>query len=94
MRRDGDRDGIPSAPAAEDGRPGPFLFDREVRVEELERGFGTASSVIRYREANPEVAGGEEDVVVVAGRKLGEAVGGEGRVRVIPSTHLLLMRRT
>jgi hypothetical protein len=50
--------------------------------------------VIKYREANPEKAGTEEDPVVMMVRKIKEKMGGRESLILRPSTHLLLMRRS
>lgn len=94
VRVDWDKDGIPSAPAMEDGTPGPFLKDEEIRLEDLEKGMGSASSVIRFRAANPELAGTEQDPVVRTISKMREAMSGRESLGLRPSTHLLLLRRS
>ncbi|KAK5173164.1 uncharacterized protein LTR77_003286 [Saxophila tyrrhenica] len=77
VRQEWDKGGIPSA----DGGKGPFLHDREVSVEDLGRGLASASSVIRWREAHSEKAGGEKDPVVVAMKGVRDALGGGEMMR-------------
>lgn len=89
-----DKDGIPSAPPREDGSPGPFVVISEpTKLSLIEMALGSSSMVIRWREANPELAGGDEDPVKVTMKKLKEANAGEEQIYVSASLHLLLMRR-
>lgn len=92
VRREWDTKGVPSAPDNEDGSPGPFLKHVETRIEDLERGLATSSSVIRWREAHPEIALTDEDPVKLTGRRIRELVGRDILV-VSPSFVLLMMRR-
>lgn len=92
VRREWDTKGIPSAPDHADGSPGPFLKHAEIRLEELERALETSSSVIRWRETNPEKAWRDEDPIKLTLGRVKELVGGEALI-VSPSAVLLLMRR-
>lgn len=92
LRKQWDADGIPSAPPNADGIPGPFLKHVETRLEDLERGLETSSSVIRWREANPDKALTEEDPVLLTTSRIRELIGGESLV-VSPSSVLLMLRR-
>ncbi|KAF7198107.1 putative S-adenosylmethionine-dependent methyltransferase CRG1 [Pseudocercospora fuligena] len=93
-RRDWDRDGVSSAPPLEDGTPGPFLLGREATLDQFTAALGSASSVIRFREAHPEKAHGEEDPINITTRRLREVMGENEKVNGGPSCHLLLMRRS
>lgn len=93
-RMEWDVNGIPSAPPLPDGSPGSFLMgNRKVKVKELEKGLGSSSSVVRFRDQNPKKAYTEEDPVVWTGRRISDALGGEEELVVSPSVHLLLMRK-
>ena len=88
-----DRGGIPSAPPAADGSPGPFLAHRETKISDLEKALATSSSVIRYRDDYPAKALTEEDPVILTMHRVKELLGGKETVVVSPSTHVLLMRK-
>jgi len=62
-------------------------------VEELGNALGSASMVVRWREANPDKAYGEEDAVKVTMRRLSEALGGRKSFVTSPSCTLMLLRR-
>lgn len=94
VRKDWDRHGVPSAPALPDGKPGSFLMDEETTVEELGKALGSASMVVRWREANPDKANGEEDAINVTMRRLREALCGRQSFVTSPSCTLLLIRRS
>lgn len=94
MRKDWDRYGVPSAAPLPDGTPGPFLMHEETTVEGLGKALGSASMVVRWRDANPEKAYGEEDAVEVTMRRLREALGGRESFVTSPSCTLLLLRRS
>lgn len=92
VRQEWDVDGVPSAPDRADGRPGNFLKHVETTLGDSERGLATSSSVVRWREANPEVARTSEgDPVKITVERVRELVGGE-MVVVSPSWVLLMMR--
>lgn len=94
VRKEWDVNGIPSAPPLDDGRPGNFLMgNRKFRVDELEKGLGSSSSVVRFREANPDKAYTEEDPVMLTARRIRDALCGEDELVVSPSMHLLMLRR-
>jgi len=92
-RQDWDRDGMPSAPSLPDGTPGPFLSQEEESIDDLEKGLGSASSVIRWREENAEQAFTPRDPVVLTCSRLRQVLGGKTSMLVSPSFSLLLMRR-
>lgn len=52
-----------------------FLIGYKQSVEEFERSMSTASMVTRWREANPQLVGTEQDCVKQIGRKLNEITG-------------------
>ncbi|PWY77003.1 hypothetical protein BO70DRAFT_388390 [Aspergillus heteromorphus CBS 117.55] len=97
VRREWDRDGVLT-----DGKDF-FGGGSEMTIEELERGFATASMVTRWREANPGLVGTEGDCVAVAVRGVrgaileaqGEGEGWEwdGRLRTGMGTVVLLFKR-
>ncbi|TDZ58245.1 putative methyltransferase [Colletotrichum trifolii] len=92
-RVDWDLHGIPSAPRGLDGTPGPFLHGRETTIPEMEQTLGSAGMVIRWREANPDKALTDEDVVTVTARRLQEVVGVSEKLSLGHSTIFLLLRR-
>lgn len=94
VRRDWDKHGVPSAPPLADGTPGPFLFHEEETLDKLEQGLNSASMVVRWREAHPDKAYGEEDAVKITIRRLREALGDREQFVASPSCSLLLMRRS
>ena len=57
-----------------------FLGDKHVTLEELSKTLGTASMVLRWREAHPALAGTNEDVVVRAMNDVREVLGREDLV--------------
>lgn len=93
-RKHWDRGGVPSAPALADGTPGPYIFGREIAVERGVKSFDSSGPVIRWREANPERAHTEEDVVSIMVKSLKEVVGERAKLVIGPSCTLLLFRRT
>jgi len=96
-RQDWDAHGVPSATALEDGTPGPFLFVDSTSPEQLGRAFGSASMVIRWREANKEALarGDIEDCVDVTVKDLKAVLKdrSDGTFVTGPSCTLLLMKR-
>ncbi|PWY78018.1 S-adenosyl-L-methionine-dependent methyltransferase, partial [Aspergillus sclerotioniger CBS 115572] len=89
VRHEWDRDGVLTN--GED-----FFFDGgEDTVQELEKGFDTASMVTRWREDNPHLVGTEEDCVRVAMREVREASGlkADEKLRTGSSTVLLFFKR-
>ncbi|KAJ7218115.1 S-adenosyl-L-methionine-dependent methyltransferase [Mycena pura] len=94
VRRHWDRNGVPSAPAQADGTPGAFLAGGDTPIETIGKFFGSASPVIRWREANPLRAHTDEDPVNITMRRLQEALGDVSSIRGAPSYSLLLMRRS
>jgi len=95
-RKDWDLNGVPSAPPLADGSPGPFLFDsgKPSTVQQFVDAVGSASMVIRWREANSQKAHTEEDPVSITSRRLRALVGDNGILSTSPSLSLLLMRRS
>ena len=65
----------------------------EIMLEELARGFDTASMVTRWREANPKLAGTEKDCVKECIKEIRVAIGDEERIRVGTATVLLLFKK-
>ena len=61
-----------------------FMRQERFSLAEFARGVATASMVTRWREANPELAGTENDVVNVAMEKIRRALG-EGLGREVGS---------
>ena len=73
VRYEWDRDGVLT-----DGKD--FLGGREeISLEKLEKGMATASMVTRWRAANPELVGTEDDVVQRLIKDLRVALGGQER---------------
>ncbi len=70
-----------------------FLGDEVVTIEKLQKRLSTSSMVTRWREAHPQLAGTEEDVVVTMARDMRETVGGEELV-IGRSCVLLLFKKT
>lgn len=92
-RQDWDRGGVPSAPSLECGTPGPFLLSNEAGVDHFVAVLGSASQVVRWRQANPEKAHGEEDPINITAKRLRAVTGGLEKVVGAPSCSLLLMKR-
>lgn len=57
-----------------------FLGDKHITLEQLGQSLGTASTVARWREAHPGLAGTKEDVVVKAMNDVREVLGSEDMV--------------
>ena len=85
-RLDWDRDGKLSDPDHF------FLGDDRVTVTDVQKRLSTSSMVIRWREAHPQLAGTEQDVVKVIAREMRETLGREDLV-IGSSCHLLLFKR-
>lgn len=96
-RHEWDAHGVPSAPPLEDGTPGPFLFSETTTPEKLGQALGSASMVIRWREANKEaVEKGEiEDCVNLTVKDLRTVLKDRpsGTWVHAPSCTLLLIKR-
>lgn len=96
-RHEWDAHGMPSAPDLADGTPGPFLFSETTSPEKLGQGLGSASMVIRWREANKEaVKKGEiEDCVDLTVKDLKAVLKDRsgGTFVHAPSCTLLMMKR-
>lgn len=69
-----------------------FVGSRHVSVDALAAALGTASSVTRWREAHPDLAGAERDCVVELAAKM-RAVVGDRPVRVGGAAAILLFRK-
>lgn len=91
-RIDWDRHGAPSAPPLADGSPGPFMYDEETTIDAFASAVSSASMVIRWRAANPELAGTDQDAVNVMASRL-KKIHGDAGMRMSPSTTMLLLRR-
>lgn len=96
VRKDWDLDGVPSASLLADGSPGPFIVDDEnpKTVQNFIDAVGSASMVIRWRDANPQAAHTENDPVHITAKALRSLVGENDVLRMSPSLTLLLMRRS
>ncbi|KAF4910813.1 putative methyltransferase [Colletotrichum fructicola] len=89
VRREWDRDGVLT-----DGED--FFGDSlEISLDILEKGYDTASTVTRWRAANPELAHGPDDCVKKTIAQLRKAAGPQssGSIRGSTSTVLLLLKR-
>lgn len=98
-RRYWDLNGIPSSAPLPDGTPGPFALISDPKalhcsVSMFVKALGSTSSVIRYRQANPDKANTEDDFMHVAANRLREANGGKDALWMSPSMSLLLLRRS
>ena len=69
-----------------------FSGSAEVTLEQLGRGFDTSSMVTRWREANPKLAGTENDCVKECIKEIRKAIGGEETIRMGQATVLLLFK--
>lgn len=92
-RRHWDRDGVPSSPPLADDSPGPFLSGELQSLKQLDDGLESASAVVRFRAANPDTAGTENDVVKLTSNKLKEVMGEDQVAMFGPSYSLLLLRK-
>jgi hypothetical protein len=71
-----------------------FNGDKVSSLDELEKGLGTASMVTRWRAANPELAGTDNDAVKVFVREVREALGGQDWVLTGSGTAILLFKKS
>ena len=69
-----------------------FLGDHRVTLTQAQKMYETASMVTRWREAHPQLAGTEQDVVNKMVREVREVLGREDVV-IGSSCHLLLLKR-
>ncbi|KAF7298237.1 Methyltransf-25 domain-containing protein [Mycena chlorophos] len=83
VRKDWDRDGIPSNGIK-------FISESETTLDQLEKGFGSASAVVRWRAA-PENEG-KPDVVSSTFEQLRAVLGDNAVIPAAPSVSLLLFR--
>jgi hypothetical protein len=83
-----DRDGVLS------NRKSFFGGEEECTIDETEQRFQTASMVTRWREANPDLASTEKDVVRVFAKELREVLPAEHQ-KVVQgaATAILLFKR-
>ena len=70
-----------------------FLGEETVSIEAAKKRLGTASSVTRWREAHPELAGTEQDVVEKMTRGMKELLG-EDNIVFGRSCVLLLFKKS
>ena len=70
-----------------------FLGDETFTIQAAEARLGTASSVTRWREAHPQLAGTEQDIAVKMARELKELLGGKEFVVIGRSCVLLLFKK-
>lgn len=70
-----------------------FLGDEIVTIERMKERLGTSSMVTRWREAHPQLAGTEKDVVIKVAREMREVLEGDEFV-VGRSCVLLLLKKT
>ena len=70
-----------------------FLGDQAVTIEKMQKLLSTASMVTRWREAHPELAGTENDVLVKMAREMREVLGEEELI-IGSSCVLLLFKKT
>ena len=64
-----------------------------LRLEQLERAIKSASPYVRWREANPELAGGEEDLARVHVQRMREVMGGEEVVEMEVKMVLVMFKK-
>lgn len=85
VRREWDREGVLSN--------GESFFGggRERSVDDLEKGLATASLVTRWREAHPDLAGTEKDVVEQFAIELREALGPDQSTLSLGSGTVILL---
>ncbi|KAH8657868.1 S-adenosyl-L-methionine-dependent methyltransferase [Xylariales sp. PMI_506] len=94
VRREWNRDG-----KLEPGETDFFGGSSEISLQQLAESLQTASMVTRWREANPELTGTDQDCVTVGIRAVASAMGlgegdfDQGRIKVGSSTVLLLFKR-
>jgi trans-aconitate 3-methyltransferase len=89
IRKVWDENGIPSS-----GPLGDFFAGTKAqKLEDLEKGLGSASMVIRWKEANPDLVGTEEDVVRVTMKKLREAMGDIDDLEASGSFALIMFKK-
>lgn len=93
-RIDWDIDGKPSAPALKDGTPGPYQRMDEADIDGFEEGFGAASAVVRWKQANPDKVGTDQDPLRIMVNKLRNILGDRTKFLTGSSTSLLLFRRS
>ena len=70
-----------------------FLGDQTLTIETIKARLGTASMVTRWREAHPQLAGTEQDVVARMVREIRELLGGD-EVVIGQSCVLLLFQKS
>ena len=70
-----------------------FLGDRTITIEKMQKLVSTGSMVTRWREAHPQLAGTEQDVVAKMAKEMRDLLG-EGEVVIGSSCVLLLFKKT
>lgn len=65
-----------------------------LKLANIEKGFGTASMVTRWRAANPELVGTDKDVIAVFARQLKETLGEQDWVENGSGTAILLFKKS
>lgn len=93
VRHDWDTNGVPTA-TNDDGSPGPYLRMQLTNINDWETAAGTISAVIRWREAHPDLAGTDKDIVRILVEKMRTLLGGRVTFWSGSSVVLLLMRRS
>ena len=86
----------------EPGQEDFFQGTKKTSLGELEKGFGSAGMVVRWREANPEKVGTEQDCATVFMKEVASAMSGGSvpenwrnlKLRAGTATALLLMTRS
>lgn len=71
-----------------------FGGNEKQTLVQMENGMGTASMVTRWRAANPELAGTDQDVVKVFAKELKEALGGQDWVIQGSGTTVMLFKKS
>jgi hypothetical protein len=64
-----------------------------LKLEQLEQAIYSASPYVRWKEANPELAGGEEDVARVHVRRMREVMGGEEVLEMEVKMVLIMLKK-
>lgn len=88
-RLEWDRDGVLSDPVDF------FGGSKDIPLEVLEKGYGTGSTVTRWREAHPHLVDTEDDCIIKIIKQIREVIGHEAgdKIRGSTSTVLLLFKR-
>lgn len=95
VRYEWNRNGI-----IEEGESDFFGGSQEITLDELRGSLGTASMVTQWREANPGIAGTEDDCVELTIQKIAQAMGfggvdaGTQKLQIGRATTLMMFTRT